>query len=64
MPWPSVPGNHAATNASIEEMYGSMTIGLPEMMTTTHLTVPQTLLMTFGPDSIIASVVLSPAVSA
>nr|GMC60742.1 hypothetical protein MtrunA17_Chr6g0461201 [Ipomoea batatas] len=57
-------GNQAATSASIDETYGSTTSGRPEMMTTTHFTDPQTLLMTSGPGSAISSVGLSPAISA
>ncbi|KAL2906518.1 Multidrug resistance protein MdtC [Bienertia sinuspersici] len=61
---PAKLGNHAATKASIEAMYGSMTTGRPDMTTTTHLTAPQTLLIIVGPGSNISSVWLSPCISA
>ncbi|KAF9588117.1 hypothetical protein IFM89_007593 [Coptis chinensis] len=36
-PWPSLPGSHAATRASIDWMFGLITTGWPETTMTTHL---------------------------
>ncbi|WVZ60557.1 hypothetical protein U9M48_010563 [Paspalum notatum var. saurae] len=59
-PCPSVPGSHAATNASMSPRYGSTTSGRPEMSTTTHLVTLHTDWITLGPGAGIVRFRLSP----